>query len=881
MTEAAVPPDLVDPTHASIPLPPPASPPPPLPPLTLSIPTGLPTPVVAAKTIHEPEVTLQQLEYDEDSEDTSPIEHYTYTCQDPNRVAVQTQVFEPESPSPILSAWPPAQLNPDYLAPYHPSLHKNVHNWSQILLDQVRQKGVAPLSADHTYQSTGALEGETAEPGASFKGVSVATTSSLATDDAIKVEKHFLFQTHHRQPHSKHAPHGSKSHPIRPRHHHARRASERSTRTFRGLVEFLQRLLRALKRRNASPAQEEKKDATPKEANPSSPTPAPLRPPQPSPATESALAELSDGSLQYLSVSENGASGDQESSRSNTCFTQGSEPEPQISPEPRKSIANTATSAISNGLQAIKGVPKMMKFIDKFKSHANNHHAEEARHHTTQKQTAAPGLKADTVPTTPRMSPAALAAAAQLEAMAEQKRKERARGPRMHPKLLELYEVTDRVLGVGTFATVKEIKLKSTGQSFALKIILKKTLQGKGSMLDTEIAVLSKVRHPNCVSLLEMFETEDAVYLVTDLAAGGELFDQLLKKGYYTEGDAARLVREILLGVEYLHNMGIVHRDLKPENLLFHDKTENSRLMITDFGLSKVLTSGNDVLMTACGTPGYVAPEVLEEIGHGKPVDMWSVGVIAYTLLCGYTPFWGEDQPSLFENIISGQYQYEEEYWKDISPLAKSFIDSLLVTQASRRPTATQALSHPWFRAMLDQDLTAPASPSDSVNLLPAMRKNFNARNVFKKAVRAVGILRRMQGLSPPSSPTTSSSNPDSESLPRGTDVACTEGIIVTEGKTWLQNGGLSFHDVVSAAVMTHQGVRLDPVTAHVAPDVASTSVDTAEAADDSNEYLNRVNAALEVLAVKGDLKEGTMTATPLRLPEAEGGMLGESQNCK
>ncbi|OAQ23686.1 putative calmodulin-dependent protein kinase type 1, partial [Linnemannia elongata AG-77] len=304
---------------------------------------------------------------------------------------------------------------------------------------------------------------------------------------------------------------------------------------------------------------------------------------------------------------------------------------------------------------------------------------------------------------------------------------------------------TDHVLGVGTFATVREIRLKSTGQSFALKIILKKTLQGKGAMLDTEISVLSKVRHPNCVSLLEMFETEDAVFLITDLAEGGELFEQLLQKGCYTEGDAARLVREILLGIEYLHSMDIVHRDLKPENLLFLDKSENARLLITDFGLSKVLTSGEDVLMTACGTPGYVAPEVLEQIGHGKPVDMWSLGVIAYTLLCGYTPFWGDDQQALFENIIAGQYQFEEEYWRDISPLAKNFINTLLVRPAEIRSTATQALAHPWFRAMLDQDLSAPASPQDSVNLLPAVRKNFNARTVFKKAVRAVGILRRMQ----------------------------------------------------------------------------------------------------------------------------------------
>ncbi|KAF9280787.1 hypothetical protein BGZ68_007014 [Mortierella alpina] len=148
---------------------------------------------------------------------------------------------------------------------------------------------------------------------------------------------------------------------------------------------------------------------------------------------------------------------------------------------------------------------------------------------------------------------------------------------------------------------------------------------------------------------------------------------------------------------------------------------------------------------------------------------------------------------------------------------------------------------------MLDQDLAAPASPADSVNLLPAMRKNFNARNVFKKAVRAVGILRRMQG-SPPVP-----ADLDSEGLPRGVDVACAEDVVVTEGKTRLHNGGLSFQDVVNAAVMTTQGVRLDPVTAHVAPDVASSSVDTGGAADDSNEHLNRVNAALEEFTVKGD----------------------------
>ncbi|KAG0253293.1 hypothetical protein BGZ95_006362 [Linnemannia exigua] len=394
---------------------------------------------------------------------------------------------------------------------------------------------------------------------------------------------------------------------------------------------------------------------------------------------------------------------------------------------------------------ALRAVPKMMKVINRIKTQVQK--AQEAVH-TSGKHTPAPTPTPAPVPETvvviPRdVTPPTPTPQPPISPPVQQK--QYFNGARIHPALLELYEITDHVLGVGTFATVREIRLKSSGQSFALKIILKKTLQGKGAMLDTEISVLSKVRHPNCVSLLEMFETEDAVFLVTDLAEGGELFEQLLQKGCYTEGDAARLVREILLGVEYLHSMEIVHRDLKPENLLFIDKSENARLLITDFGLSKILTSGNDVLMTACGTPGYVAPEVLEQIGHGKPVDMWSLGVIAYTLLCGYTPFWGDDQQALFENIISGQYQFEEEYWRDISPLAKNFINTLLIRPAEIRSTATQALAHPWFRAMLDQDLSAPASPQDSVNLLPAVRKNFNARTVFKKAVRAVGILRRMQ----------------------------------------------------------------------------------------------------------------------------------------
>ncbi|KAK3823325.1 MAG: calcium/calmodulin-dependent protein kinase type 1 [Benniella sp.] len=370
----------------------------------------------------------------------------------------------------------------------------------------------------------------------------------------------------------------------------------------------------------------------------------------------------------------------------------------------------------------------------------------------------------------------------------------------MHPRLLEQYEVTDNVLGVGTFATVKEIKLRSTGQSFALKIILKKTL--KDCNAGHRDCYLVQSPSPE---LYFAFGTEDAVYLVTELASGGELFDQLLQKGSYTEVDAAGLVREILLGVEYLHSMDIVHRDLKPENLLFLDKSKNARLMITDFGLSKILRNGDEVLMTACGTPGYVAPEVLEEIGHGKSVDMWSIGVIAFTLLCGYPPFWGEDQAALFENIIAGHYEYEDEYWKDISPLAKSFIDTLLVRPAEKRATATQALAHPWFSAMLDRDPAVTPSPAEGVNLLPGFSKNINAKNVFKKAVPAVGILRKFQmpnggeGISGVVMP---SGEP-------GVQVSTASPAIGTPDNARPNPVNMSLHDVVSVAMIAKQGGKV------------------------------------------------------------------------
>lgn len=155
----------------------------------------------------------------------------------------------------------------------------------------------------------------------------------------------------------------------------------------------------------------------------------------------------------------------------------------------------------------------------------------------------------------------------------------------------------------------------------------------KTELIISEITILQKIHHPNCTGLRDFFESDNHLYLITEEARGGELFDRIIAKGYFYEKDAAQLVRQIVKAMAYIHGLGIVHRDLKPENILFKSKEDDSEILITDFGLSKALTSPEDYLKTACGTPGYVSPEILRGEKYGKPTDMWAVGVIAYVIL--------------------------------------------------------------------------------------------------------------------------------------------------------------------------------------------------------------------------------------------------------
>lgn len=291
-------------------------------------------------------------------------------------------------------------------------------------------------------------------------------------------------------------------------------------------------------------------------------------------------------------------------------------------------------------------------------------------------------------------------------------------------------------LGSGAFSEVYMAKEKKTGKLFAMKCVKKK--QKRDLNLENEIAVLRRIKHENVVGMEDFYESRTHYYLVMELVSGGELFDRILDRGVYSERDASKVIQQVLQAVEYLHENGIVHRDLKPENLLYYSQDEDSKIMISDFGLSKMVDNG--IMSTACGTPGYVAPEVLAQKPYSRAVDCWSIGVITYILLCGYPPFYEETESRLFSKIMKAEYEFDSPFWDDISESAKDFIRNMMQKNACMRYTTEQALRHPWIigKTARSQDIYYSVSVQ--------IQKNF-AKSKWKQAYNAAIAINHMKKL--------------------------------------------------------------------------------------------------------------------------------------
>lgn len=206
---------------------------------------------------------------------------------------------------------------------------------------------------------------------------------------------------------------------------------------------------------------------------------------------------------------------------------------------------------------------------------------------------------------------------------------------------------------------------------------------------------MKTLHHPNIVQLYDFFSEPDRLCLVLELLDGGELFDRIVKRKAYNESVARDAIRNVLTGLKYMHDLDVAHRDLKPENLLLARKDDDSDLKIADFGFARCDASA---MVTQCGTPNYVAPEVLigGSTAYTKAVDMWSMGIIIFIILGGYPPFQHKNQAKLFQRIKKGHFEFHEKYWSHISPEAKDLICKLLELNTMKRLTATQALEHPW-----------------------------------------------------------------------------------------------------------------------------------------------------------------------------------------
>jgi len=296
------------------------------------------------------------------------------------------------------------------------------------------------------------------------------------------------------------------------------------------------------------------------------------------------------------------------------------------------------------------------------------------------------------------------------------------------------------VLGEGGYSVVKAGISNIDKKKVAVKIVTRAGLKpDDDAALRQEVKILDRLHHKNIVEQIDFFEEDKYFYIILEYLDGGELFDRIVKKTFYNEKEARDLVYIVLKAIQYMHCINIIHRDLKPENLLLTSKDDDANLKIADFGFAVEVNGLN--ISAQCGTPGYIAPEILNNHLYGKPCDMWSFGVILYILLGGYPPFHHDNQRELFKKITKGDYQFHPDYWNTVSDEAKDLIRGLLTVDVSKRLTVEQALVHPWLHR------SAAELEARNLNSNLAELKKYQATRKLKAGVKAIMAVNKMKKL--------------------------------------------------------------------------------------------------------------------------------------
>ena len=299
-------------------------------------------------------------------------------------------------------------------------------------------------------------------------------------------------------------------------------------------------------------------------------------------------------------------------------------------------------------------------------------------------------------------------------------------------EISKTYTVDKNHIGEGNFAKVyKCVKKGEDTTQYAVKVIDKSKVEDMND-ITREIEIMGKIDHPNVIKLIEVIDDskKNKINLVMEMVTGGELFDRIVDEGSFTEKKAATILYTMCHALDYMHGLNIVHRDLKPENILMKSP-DTSEIKIADFGLARVV-SDKQMMKTACGTPGYVAPEVLQNKGYDSgAVDLWSTGVILYIMICGFPPFYEEELPALFDQIMKARYDFPSPWWDSISNGAKDCIRGLLTVDPKKRTTAAQCMANEWVTT---------AAPDTNIEL-----KNLKKYNAMRKMKRATAKLVAMQ----------------------------------------------------------------------------------------------------------------------------------------